>query len=152
MAQPTDDEKEGRALLKVLTTHYHSLVSARSDEAILRRYSDLLRYLRSGGFKVLDPARAEHRPDRRLPSLLDAGTLGKASLDELERLVNDEAIPRKDLEFIAIERFSVPRGSMRSFYNRQMLVEKLHTLIRNERTHDTIRTVAREQANRTPDS
>ena len=72
------------------------------------------------------------------------------SLGDLEELVNNEGTSRADLEFVAAERFSVPRGSMRSFSNREMLIAKLRTLIGNERTHQTIGAVARGESKRDP--
>jgi hypothetical protein len=145
-----EDERRG-ALLRILTAHYHALIAARSDEGVLKEYSTLLRFLRSGKGSligdILRRAHSDHRP-QKLPTLSDE-KLRSASLDDIERMVNDEATQRKDLEFIAIQRFSVPRGSMRSFSNRRMLVDKLRALIDNERTHETIREVARGQAKRT---
>jgi hypothetical protein len=72
--------------------------------------------------------------------------LQNMSLDDLQTLVNDERVSRKQLERIAIERFSVPRGSMRSFSNKQSLVDKLRSLIDNERAHQIIGAVARRGA------
>ncbi|MGO9304923.1 MAG: hypothetical protein ACLP3R_14730, partial [Candidatus Korobacteraceae bacterium] len=63
--------------------------------------------------------------------------------DEILKLLNNEETPRSDLEQIAIVRFSVPSGSMRSFSNKRMLVDKLRTLVENERAHETIGEVAR---------
>jgi hypothetical protein len=147
------DEKSGsgenEVLLKVLTAHFNSLVSARSDEALLRKYSALLRFLKSRRGEIHESAFTKRRknPAPSPPSFTES-ELRRASLDEIAKLVSDETIPRKDLEFIAIQRFSVPRGSMRSFSNRQMLVNKLLTLIANERTHQTIGEVARGQSNK----
>jgi len=95
---------------------------------------------------------AKHRTDQPLilPGLSEED-IQKASLNDLGRLVNDEAIPRRDLEHIAIQRFSVPRGSMRGFSNKQTLVEKLRSLIDNERAHETIGAVARGEAKKTQD-
>jgi hypothetical protein len=145
----TDEKREegniGGVLLKVLTANYNALVSARSDEAVLRQYSVLLRFLKSQPDDFLEVhAQTKQRNDK---SLLLTGIRGEelqsVPLDELERLVNDDGISRKHLERIAIDRFSVPRGSMRSFSNRQMLVEKLRSLIDNERAHQIIGVVAR---------
>jgi hypothetical protein len=74
--------------------------------------------------------------------------LRNASLDDLDRIVGNDATPRKDLEFTAVERFSVPRGSMRSFSNRKMLVDKLRVLVDNERTHEAIGEIARGRLGR----
>jgi hypothetical protein len=142
------ETKKRGGLLNVLTAHFHALVAAGSDETILRQYSALLRFLKSGKGELLEAAaHAERRAraSRPLPTLSEE-ELRRASLDDLARLVSDEATPRKELEFIAIQRFSVPRGSMRSFSNKRMLVDKLLTLIANERTHETIGAVARGQA------
>jgi len=154
MADSTPDKKESGVLLKVLVAHFRALVSARSDETVLRQYSALLRFLKSGKGKFLEaPFHAEHRTDHSRPlTTLSDERLRKASLDDIAKLVNDEATPRRDLEYIAIQRFSVPRGSIRSFSNKRMLVDKLLTLIANERTHETIGAVARGQAKRGPDS
>jgi hypothetical protein len=154
MRSGTPNNKQSEVLLKVLTAHYHALVSARSDETLLKEYSALLRFLKLRKTRSLeDSAHAEHRTDtsRPLPTLT-AEELRKASLDDIDKLVCDDVTSRKDLEYIAIQRFSVPRGSMRSFSNRRMLVDKLRALIDNERTHETIGAVARGQSKQRSDS
>ncbi|HEY0430724.1 MAG TPA: hypothetical protein VGC61_02865 [Pyrinomonadaceae bacterium] len=149
MGNRKHNKNEIRALPKILAAHYHALVEAGSDESILRQYEALLRFLRSKPQLLEGLLHAKHRTDRHkaLPSL-NEDELRRASLDDIDKLVSDEATARKDLEYIAIQRFSVPRGSMRSFSNKQMLVDKLRTLIANERTHETIGVVARGQARR----
>ena len=92
-------------------------------------------------------------PRNRQPSpTLSDEDLRNASLAEIEKLVMNEGTSRKNLERIAFQRFSVPRGSMRSFSDKQMLVDKLRTLIDNERTHETIGAVARGQSKQSPNS
>jgi hypothetical protein len=155
MGDRTFDGKESGVLLKVLTAHYNALVSAGSDETVLKQYATLLRFLKSRGTHFLEnPASSKHsdtyRP-RALPTISD-NTLRSASLNDLEKLISDEGTSRIDLEYIAIQRFSVPRGSMRSFSNKQMLVDKLRTLVGNERTHETIGAVARGEVKNSSDS
>jgi len=106
-----------------------------------------LRFLKSGKADFLVGhfhAESASPPSQGLLTLSDE-KLRNASLDDIEKAVSDEATGRKDLECIAIQRFSVPRGSMRRFSNKRMLVDKLRTLINNERAHVTISTVARGQ-------
>ncbi|MBZ5726299.1 MAG: hypothetical protein LAP87_15035 [Acidobacteriia bacterium] len=148
-----DREEDGGALLKVLTAHLNALVSARSDEAVIRQYSALLRFLKSRPADFLEHfAHVKHRTDQPpISTGMSDEDIQKASLDDLEKLVNDEATPRRDMERIAIQRFSVPSGSMRRFSNRESLVEKLRSLIDNERAHETIRAVARREAKPTQD-
>lgn len=138
----TPDSGDKGILLRALTAHFKALVAARSDEALLTQYSALLRFLRSQpqGF-LAGHSRAKRAEASSQPP--DSPDLLSVSLAELERIVDDEATPRRLLENIAVQRFSVPRGSMRSFSNRQMLVDKLRSLISNEQTHQTIGKVAR---------
>src|SRR5665213_2762874 len=139
MADGTHEDKDNRALFKVLKSHYRTLVSARSDKIILRQYASLLRFLKSNPADVLDERAKARRSARSRPTpTITEEELHKASLDDLEKIVTDTKTARKDLEFIAIQRFSVPHGSMRAFAGRQMLVDKLRTLIRNERAHESI--------------
>jgi hypothetical protein len=65
------------------------------------------------------------------------------SIEETRKLVESQGINRRTLERIAIERFSVPRGSMRSYPTIDALREKLMTLIRNDFAHHTIASVSR---------
>src|SRR6185295_16041383 len=132
MRNKSSSTKESERLVRVLTAHFKALVEAQSDEALLTQYSALLRFLRSGRSDFSrSTVRDPHSRPRTRKSPLSANNkqLQEASLDELERLVNDERTSRKELEWIAIQRFSVPSGSMRSFSNRQMLIEKLRSLI-----------------------
>jgi hypothetical protein len=151
MTSGAPKNKEHEILIKVLTAHFHALNAAGSDAMILRQYSALLRFLKSEKCDFLEVAsHTEHHADISRPTLTEE-ELRRASLGDLERIVSDDVTPRKDLEFIAIQRFSVPRGSMRSFSSKRMLVNKLLTLIANERTHETIGAVARGQTKGMPD-
>jgi len=68
------------------------------------------------------------------------------SINEVARMVSDDSVSRRALEIIAIHRFRVPKGSMRSFHNKAMLREKILTLVENERTHEAISNVVRHRA------
>jgi len=146
MAESLPQKSDLKLLLRVLTAHFRALVAAGSDRVVLKQYSALLRSLKSGKWDFLGTAAEGGQPSKAQRStVITAEELNRASLDHIARLVSDEATPRKDLEFIAIQRFSVPHGSMRSSSNRAMLVDKLLTLIDNERAHQTIGAVARGQ-------
>lgn len=67
----------------------------------------------------------------------------RLTIEESRTLVEDEGLGRKALERIAIERFAVPKGSMRSYPTIGALREKLMTLIRNDFAHHTIANVSR---------
>ena len=136
-----------RTLLKVLSKQYDVLNSAGSSQTLLKDYSALVKFLRSA--RKDDIERIFFRTTTPVPKSAQSelqysdSELYDLSIDELDKLINDEATPRTFLERIAIHRFRVPRGSMRSYSNRRMLVDKLSTLIRSEQAHATIDDVAR---------
>lgn len=142
-------------LLRVLSAHYQGLLAAGADEALLKQYDQLLRFLRSrrgADMEGLLGANVGGAPSRPAARTLSDEQIAQLSLDELERIARDDHSSRKDLESIAIQRFSVPRGSMRSMSNKRMLVDKLRVLIRNERAHGTIGEVARAEGKRFSDN
>ena len=144
-----------RTLLRVLSKQYDALNSAGSSQSLLKDYSALIRFLRSARKDEIE--RVFSRTTTPVPKSAQAelqysdSHLCDLSIDELDKLINDEATPRTFLERIAIHRFRVPRGSMRSYSNRRMLVDKLSTLIRNEQAHATIDDVARGQSRHSSD-
>lgn len=155
MRDSSSNKPKTGVLLRVLTSHYQSLVSARSEECLLEQYATLLEFLRSDKCDFLGgTGHKGHATDPVQGALrISDEELRKAPLSDIKKLVDNATITRRELERVAIERFSVPHGSMRRFSNRQMLMDKLRTLIDNERTHETISEIARGQPrNPHPDS
>ena len=134
--------KNQSALLLVardLQSQARLLRDAGGDLEICKAYEDVALFLRS-------------LPERRLNELIQSRPVLKisapevdvssANFDELEALINDEGLPRKVLEKIAITRFHVPKGSMRGFQNVSRLREKIRMEIENARTHEAIERIA----------
>lgn len=67
------------------------------------------------------------------------------SIKEVERIIERPEISRIELEAIAIGRFEVPKGSMRSFSNIELLREKLATFVQNEKSHLAISRLAKDR-------
>jgi hypothetical protein len=134
-------------LLRILGEQRRVLMIAGCDSHILTQYSAFLQFLQSASSEELFRIFGETLGAHRERYSLEQGELeiSNMSASEVENIINDDNTPRKTLEKIAIYRFRVPRGSMRSFSNRDMLVEKLSTLLRNEQAHRAIETVARAQ-------
>jgi hypothetical protein len=137
-------------LIQVLVEQRRALVAAQSDEGLLDRYGALIRFLRGATAQELERIFPQHASSSKStapeePELSEA-EIANMPRAEIERFVNDESTPRKHLERIAIYRFQVPRGSMRRFSNRDMLIDKLSTLLRNEQAHSAIEAVARGQS------
>lgn len=128
------------ALLRVLSAQYKVLSESGSATDLLEDYSQLLAEIRN-----LRSASSRNSTSRAKTdaSITDVSLLLTAGLDQLESLVNDETTSRRVLEALAVHRFSVPKGSMRKYSNKQLLVDKLSTLIQNERAHQTIKEIAR---------
>jgi Tfp pilus assembly protein PilP len=134
-----------RTVIRVLSVQQRALMEAGASDELLDMYRAVVRYLSQISDDELNrilrpqPARYQEKQTRDTISLSEAEAL---SLDQIEQLVADDKTSRKTLEAIAIGRFEVPRGSMRSFANIEMLKTKLTTLVQNERTHLTISSIA----------
>lgn len=134
-----------KMLLKVLNAHRKSLEPAGASVAFLEFYEAFLKSLNKLSDVQIElllksPSQFSSAKTREPLQIPDVTAL---TLDELEKLILNEETPRKILETIAIKRFHVPKGSMRSFQNMPILREKLITRIQNEKAHHTIRDVAR---------
>lgn len=144
------DRQRVRQLTQVLKRNLDVLTAAKADPEIVRDYASLLKFLTSAPLEQLSriferAAAPSGYRGRKGPEqfAIDDSKILSIPNDNLEHLILDEKTPRLLLERIAVLRFKVPRGSLRSFSNRGMLVDKLITLIRNEETHATIARVAR---------
>src|SRR4051794_8914279 len=108
--------KNKRSLQKVLESNLSALVAADADKALVDQYLALLSVLKRYGLEGIEerlkppPKRAPREGQRKIPD-----NFVTMSLEELLALVSDEQLSRKGLEQIAIGRFGVPSGSMRSF-------------------------------------
>lgn len=147
MTDPNQPDNRIARLLLVLAKHRDLLAASGSDETLLKNFSALLKFLRSAKPEernriFFSSPKTVKKPLQAHPEFSDE-EISNMPVERLEKLINEPAIPRKFLERIAIHRFKVPRGSMRSFSNRRILLDKLATLIRNEQTHRAIDTVAR---------
>jgi hypothetical protein len=137
--------KSRETLYWVLSEHYKALAEAGSPKALLEDYAQLLR-----GLGAQKEPYSHHKAKRRYPNgsepdarALDISSLLDAPLERLESAINDSETSRRALEALAVQRFSVPKGSLRQYSNKQLLTEKLRSLIHSERTHQTIGEIAR---------
>lgn len=133
-------------IVRLISDQRQMLSHAGCDKGTIEGFDDLLLFLRSASPEELD--RVFVSSERRQTSLPEPPKLSDETIEvlpasDLVQIVGDDTTPRKTLERIAILRFRVPRGSMRSFSNKTTLVEKLRTLVRNEQAHATIEAVAR---------
>lgn len=141
MTKETDPSDDLRKVVRLLDQQRRMLEEAGSEPGVVELFSAVVRRVgrmsdaelrktsKSASHKIHDP-----RYD------IDVNAL---SLTQIEELVRADDTPRKILEAVAIKRFQVPSGSMRSFSNIGALREKISTRVENERTHRAIDSLAR---------
>ena len=130
-------------VLRLLEIYRRSLVEAGTSKDILDAYSRILKFAKELPTAETAPTFKKSRAaSEKSKDISSEDHLLSLSLDDIERIVQNKETPRSLLEAIAIGRFDVPRGSMRSFSNMDMLRERILTRIRNERAHQTISSVA----------
>lgn len=146
-------------LLKLLDEQRRVLITANSDKKLIAEYEALVKFLKSAstqelkqiftGLPVIGKSVIRDDPylahDQVSFLHIEGDNFLSLSTSELEKLVLDEKTSRRQLEQIAINRFKVPKGSIRSFSNRGLLVDKLMTLLLNEKAHTAIEAVAKRQ-------
>jgi hypothetical protein len=140
------DPGQFRAALRLIDGQRRLLQDAHADPAVLRAYEAIIRYLYKMPSGQLDrllgrkqsPSRARQNLDERAADATDM------PLSKVEHMLVDEAVTRTELEAVAIGRFNMPRGSMRSIGNIDHLKELIASFVHNERAHQSITEVARE--------
>jgi hypothetical protein len=133
-----------RAAVKILDGQRRMLTDAGADADIIKGFEAIVRHLhRMPEHQITRLLGREKEGGSHLArekAIRDAQTL---SLEEVDSRLYSENVSRSELEAIAIGRFHVPRGSMRSLRNMDLLRQKIQTLVENERMHATIADVAK---------
>lgn len=110
-------------------------------EEVVSAIGELATFLAKAPISEIEKLVSRRQPERKRVSSREE--LESLRFEDIEGIVRDPETPRKLLEAIAVLRFGVPIGSMRSFSNISILREKLITLIENERAHTVIEAAAR---------
>lgn len=132
-----------KAAVRLLDGQRRLTEEAGANSELLDALSAIIRHLNKLPPSQIDKIFSVQKaadPERKWQAELRAVDL---SLDEIEHIVEDNDVTRRELEAIAIARFHVPRGSMRSLGNIDRLRDKLRTFVQNEKTHTTITEVAK---------
>jgi hypothetical protein len=148
------EEKDSSELIKrfkdLLSLHERTLKyleSNKSDSVLIRDYKCLQSYLRNlsddESYTILTPKAKKLISNRTQPiNELEDHQIKDLTTEQVEQEISKDKISRKYLERIAIVRFGASKGGITSLRNREAVIEKLHTLISNEQTHETIARVA----------
>jgi hypothetical protein len=141
-----------QALLILLTRTEKYLEGLNIDPSLLGSYRRLLRYLRAQPAEQISQIIGEARgtagkTGKKQEPELSAEEIRAMKHENILELASNEGTPRKQLESIAMLRFGVTKGGLSTLRNRDALVEKLRTLIGNEKTHASITRAATRQGN-----
>ena len=144
MTTSDDSLRNGlRSAIKIVDAQRRALIEAGAQAEVVSALEAIIRHLHRMPEhqiqRMLGRGKGKTGRQEQERAIEAASTL---SLDDVERLLAHEETSRFELEALAIGRFHVPRGSMRSLRNISILREKLETLVQNERMHATIADVA----------
>ena len=148
-----DRDVEHEKLLDLLlrTSKYWETLSV--DPTLLTSFKHLLRYLRAlppstlseilgnvvGPKDGIASKHSEQLSDQEILSM---------TIERILDLAANKAIPRREIERIAVIRFGMTRGGLSNLRTRDALIAKLRTLIGNEGTHESISRAATQQSSR----
>lgn len=136
----TRTTERGRArVLRALVSFRSTAKASGADLEFLDAYDEILAQLQSGASHVTVSGKPSH-----VDPLLQPKRVITLTPQAVERIVAQEGTSRKQLEAIAVNRFEIPKGSLRSWSTIDQLREKILTMARNERAHQTIARLARE--------
>jgi hypothetical protein len=140
MSPPTGS-RTLKKLVKMMELHLKTLEASSSDQAIVKAYAAVIEFVDLEGSNIIDfDDGPVNDPRDHYKYIEEAKSM---SLDSLEKLLSAEGVSRRSMEYVAIYRFGVPKGSMRSIGTKDDLREKLLVMIRNQRVHKTIGEVAK---------
>lgn len=138
-----------RRVVRYLEKQREALQAADANADLVIDIESLVGHLR--GLSAADieaifskiPVSREPETGKRLDTS-SAELVRNLTLSEVEARIGDVAAPKSDLEVVAAFRFGIPIGSL-SRMSRASLVEKIRTLIQNERGHESIRRLLKEE-------
>lgn len=131
--------------VKVIDGQKRLLASAQADKDILEAYDAIVKYLYR-----LSPSRVEQlvggqgrtNQDLKPEEIERAKAL---SLNEIEKMLNDESTSKKELEAVAVGRFDYPKGSLRSIGKAENLKQLIFSFVSNEKAHSSIKNLTGEK-------
>lgn len=127
-----------KRLTALLQVQERALRLSGADPVLLSAFERLITHVKSDGPSFLSPV--EEPAKRIAPDMSESEMKGLTSGDVEQLLTIDQS--RAMLEALANARFGMPKGSMRQWPSKPDLIEKMRTMLRNERVHRTIKEVA----------
>jgi hypothetical protein len=131
-----------RHAVRLIEAQRKILIDAGGQSEVLDAYAHIVRHLNRIPAKEIAKVMGVKAEVRETVPQIPPEVARRMSHSELQVLISNPTTTRKLLESIAVYRFGVPKGSMRSFGNIATLKEKLKTLMDNERSHEIISSIA----------
>lgn len=135
-----------RLLVKSLNNTLRGLELANSDPGLCLAYQKLLSFLTNNDARLAEEIFGTREITKRQNSgtdnLFSYDDIAQLSIEDIEKILLNNDLPKTSLAQIAEIRFSVTKGTV-SRSSREALCSKLRILIENEKTHQAIGRVAR---------
>lgn len=135
-----------KVALRLIESQRRLLYDAHADKGVLKAYEAILKFLYKLPPSQLDRLLGRSQLSTKVREQQEhlASDVAEIALPELEALLADDTVSRSVLEAIAVGRFKVPRGSLKSIGNLDQLKELILSFVSNEKTHQSISEVARD--------
>lgn len=112
------------------------------DEVTLQAYRKVVSHLRARSpdeiERIIGGRTAPKKPSKVSDPELTVDQIAKLSSEQVDHYLAAGSVSRVFLERIATSRFGMTRGALSTLRSRDSLIEKLHTLLKHESTHEVI--------------
>ncbi len=132
-----------RPLVRYMERQYMLLKSVEASQEVLETYLELLTFLEAITDDMCDtvfPSTKLSSNNPELPLVVEESdeSIQGFTAEHVEKLLNDDKSSRNLLDRIAKLRFGLTSSAISNLRNRDALIQKLKTMIKNERGHDSI--------------
>lgn len=132
-----------KEFISILEANFRALKIAQANAEVLQLYETLVEIVKNDR-QILLLGNAQRVKFVDIPSESEE-EIRNLTIEDVEELLLRDDLTRRFFERLASVRFGVPKGSMRQWGSRDSLLEKIATMMQNERMHRTIGEVARRE-------
>jgi len=146
MKKLESDSREKTAfmqLINVLEYNLKAFKSAGSSKPVVELYDQLITHLKSINYKdfqqILNRKDSfKDLPKKKSRDVITDEEASSLTNNEIKNLVSNKKTTRKTIEKIAMIKLGMRESELKSIRDKKSLSEHLHTIIRNQETHEAI--------------
>ena len=146
--------KKFKSLLLFQGENIKFLESIKADADLIYTYKQLLVYLQKLSpheveqvLKCKPSGTALRGANKKSSEEIEPEKIRQMTVQQIEHEISNPNISRKYLESIATIKFGVTKGALSMLRTRDALINKIHTLLSNEYTHEVILRAASDNKN-----